>query len=87
MVPDGSEEIGGSCEEMSDGAAGTCIEDDGSRDQIRDIKGSEETEDTEASETNEEMGTENAYWVQEERQRRARPVWICSSREMQGGAE
>ena len=28
-----------------------------------------------------------AYWVQEERQRRARPVWICSSGEMQGDEE
>ena len=52
-----SEEIGGSCEEISDDAAD--IEDDGSRNQIRDRDGSEDMENTDAGETYEEMVPED----------------------------
>ena len=52
-----SEEIGGSCEEISDDAAD--IEDDGSRNQIRDRDGSEDMENADAGETHEKMDTEN----------------------------
>ena len=51
-----SEEIGGSCEEVSNGA--NDIEDVGSRNQIRDRGGSEEMENTDAGGTYEELGTE-----------------------------
>ena len=52
-----SKEIGGSCEEISYDAAS--IKDDRGRNQIRDIKGSDEMKGTDADETNEKMGAEN----------------------------
>ena len=52
-----NEEIGGSCKEISNDAVD--IEDDGSKNQIRDRGDSEEMENADAGETYAEMGTKD----------------------------
>ena len=59
-----NEETGGSCKEVGNDA--TDIEDDGSRNQIRDRDGSEEMENTGAVETHEKVGTQRREGTYEE---------------------